>query len=201
MSNRSTAIAACAVVLSLAGCGNTYERTTPLAEPPPTVSSSAPRGDELTPTATELAFGEPARMMYDATTVGEEKTKIALVPVSVTHGPISDFEDVNLDEEERSKEYFYVTMSATNLGPLPLDPVFMLYVKVRDTAHKAMTRIHFLTGGFTPCETKPTDTLAVGATFTTCEVYVAPEGQDVSEVAFVVPEGLYEEYWVAWPPR
>lgn len=200
MSNRKAAIAACAVVLSLAACGDTSAQTTPLAEQPPAVSSPAPLGDELTPSATVLKFGEPARMMDSANTGGTEKTKMEIVPVSVKHGSISDFQGINLDDAELSKEYFYITMSITNLGPLPMDSVTMLWVQASDTAHDDMTKLDII-GDFPPCDYAVAEGLAVGATYTACQVYVAPEGQDVDEVAYVVPNGLDEEFWVAWPPR
>jgi hypothetical protein len=191
MSNRKTVVAACAVVLSLAGCANQTgpaQTTTPPPLPgsPAAVSSSVPpplQDGPLTPTGTKLAFGAAARVRYETKSQGKERTKIGVVPVSVKQGSVDDFRNVKLPQDVLSKDFFYVTVSFTNLGPLPLDPrAIMVQIKPYDTAG---TKMNYLTivGSFSPCA-QDTDEMAVGATHTSCAVYVAPKGQDVGKVVF-----------------
>jgi hypothetical protein len=209
MSNRKTVVAACAMVLAFAGCAEepeTAPSTIPSLESPTTVSSSAPAVQDgpLTPTGTTLAFGEAARVMYETESQGKDRTKIAVTPVSVKQGSISDFQDVDLSPDEMSKDFFYVTANFTNLGPLPMGKTAVtVKVEPHDTAGTEMDLLSIL-GSFPPCDHQLTDSLAVGATFTACAVYVAPKGSDVANLVFTfndylsTPGGLTE---ITWPPR
>jgi hypothetical protein len=72
--------------------------------------------------------------------------------VSVEKGPISDFWDVDLDTEVLDKEFFYVMMDFTNLGPLPLEPSgITVSMTAYDTAGEEMTWLSIF-GQFFPCE-------------------------------------------------
>lgn len=212
MNDRKMVLAVCAAVLALAGCADKAgpaRSTTTLPESPTTASSSTPRpvpDGPLTPTGTTLGFGEVARVMYETQDQGKERTKIAVAPVSVKHGSVGDFDNVDLEPDVKAMEFFYVTVSFTNLGPLPMNPTgTAVYVTVHpyDTTGTKMDLLSIM-GSFSPCDHESTDALAVGATYTACAVYVAPKTQDVGKLVFTyndyvsTPGSLTE---ITWPPR
>lgn len=193
MSHRKTIIAACAAVLVLAGCESEKAGAaapgTSLSESPVAASSSAseeapPPGEEgLTPTGTTLAVGETATVMYETKSLSEEGTKLAVTAVSVKAGSIDDLADFDLDAQSKVSDPFYVAMSFQNVGPLPMEPggIFGL-ITAHNTAGDELNRLSLI-GEFAPCDGADVpETLAVGASYTDCGVYIAPAGQDISKV-------------------
>ncbi len=201
MSHRKIATVVCAAALALTACSSTVSgqpADTPgtageakpavaSSEPPPPPSTPPATGggdSALTPTGTTLAVGKTATVRYATKTDSKQSTKLAVTAVSVKKGSIDDMKDFDLDAQTKVSEPFYVTMKFRNVGPKPMEPggIFGL-IEVHNTDGDPLNRLSLL-GEFTPCEGTPPDTLAVGATFTECDVYVAPAGQDVGKVVF-----------------
>jgi hypothetical protein len=208
MSHSKTVIAACAAVLALAGCGSetagaASPSTSVTVSPPPTSSSSSeaapPAGEGLTPTGTTLALGETATVMYETKSLSEEGTKLAVAAVSVKAGSVEDLADFELDAQSKVSDPFYVTVSFSNAGPLPMEPsgIFGL-ITAHNTAGDELNRLSLI-GEFAPCESADVpDSLAVGASYTDCGVYLAPAGQDVSKVMFSFYFGDGDRTEVTW---
>ena len=207
MSHRKTIIAACAAVLVLAGCGSeTAGAASPSTSVLPVATSSSsseeapPAGEGgLTPTGTTLAVGETATVMYETKSLSEEGTKLAVTTVSVKAGSIEDLADFDLDAQSKVSDPFYVTVSFNNVGPLPMEPtgIFGL-ISAHNTAGDELNRLSLI-GEFAPCESADVpDSLAVGASYTDCGVYLAPAGQDISKVMFGFYFGDADRTEITW---
>lgn len=189
-----------AAALTLAGCGSTVNGTAsgdPLATtkaPPPSHSSAAPpspstgsgTGDDgaLTPTGTTLTVGQTATVKYAVKDLSKETTRLNVTAVSVKKGAIKDLKDFNLDAQTKVSDPFYITMTFRNAGPREMEPggIFGL-VRAHNTAGDELNRLSLI-GTFKPCDGDVPKTLAVGASYTECEVYIAPAGQEIGNVNF-----------------
>jgi hypothetical protein len=209
MSHRKTVIAACAAVLAVAGCGSekagTAAPSTSLSESGVAASSSvseeAPPASEggLTPTGTTLAVGETATVMYETKSLSKEGTKLAVTAVSVQAGSIDDLADFELDAQAKVSSPFYVTVNFRNDGPLPMEPggIFGV-ISAHNTAGDELNRLSLI-GEFAPCEGDDVpESLAVGASYTDCGVYLAPTGQDISKVTLAFYFGDADRTEISW---
>jgi hypothetical protein len=208
MSHRKTIIAACAAVLALAGCGTETAGAaspgTALPKSPTTTSSSTssqapPAGDGgITPSGTTLAVGETATVMYETKSLSKDGTQLAVTVVSVKAGSIDDLKDFDLDAQSKISDPFYVTVSFKNVGPLPMEPggIFGV-INAHNTAGDELNRLSLI-GEFAPCEGDVPDNLDVGASYTDCDVYLAPAGQDVSKVVLGFYFGDADRTEITW---
>jgi hypothetical protein len=213
MSHRKTIIAACAAVLTLAGCGSETAGAaapgTSVPTSPGTTSSSAtssstpaqatPASDGgLTPTGTKLAVGQTATVMYETKSLSKEGTKLAVTAVSVKAGSIGDLADFNLDAQSKVSDPFYVTVRFENVGPLPMEPggIFGV-ITAHNTSGDELNRLSLI-GDFAPCQGDVPDNLAVGESYTDCEVYLAPAGQDISDVVLGFYFGDADRTEITW---
>ena len=185
-----TVTIASAAVLVLAGCGSkvagqaaAVSSAPPATNAPPT-SSAAPAGNGLTPTGTTLAVGETATVQYETKSLSKQSTKLEVTAVSVKKGAISDLKDFTLDAQTKASEPYYVTMTFKNAGPETMEPsgIFGL-INPHNAAGDELGKLNLI-GEFKRCEGTPPKTLAVGASFTECDVFVAPAGQTVASVVF-----------------
>jgi hypothetical protein len=155
-----------------------------------TSSSSAPPppangGDAgITATGTTRTVGQPATVLYETESLSKESTKVTVTAVSVKKGAISDLKNFNLDAQTKVSEPYYVTMSFRNAGPKVLKPggIFGL-INAHNAAGDELGKLSLL-GSFKQCDGNVPETLAVGASYTDCGVYVAPPGQGVVDVEF-----------------
>lgn len=209
MSHRKTIIAVCAAVLALTGCAtetagaaapSTSLPEKPVATSSSTSSSSAPPASDggLTPSGTTLAVGETATVMYETKSLSKEGTKLAVTAVSVKAGSIDDLADFDLDAQSKVSDPFYVTVSFQNVGPLPMEPggIFGV-INAQNTAGDELNRLSLI-GEFKPCQGDVPDNLAVGASYTDCEVYLAPTGQDASKVVLGFYFGDADRTEITW---
>lgn len=207
MSHRKTVIAACAAVLALAGCGSkeagapTPATTTPGSSVAASGSASEapPAGDgDLTPTGTTLAVGETATVLYETKSLSKDGTKLAVTAESVTAGSIDDLAGFNLDAQTKVSDPFYVTVTFTNTGPLPMEPggIFGV-ISAHNTDGDELNRLSLI-GDFPPCQGEVPDSLAVGASYTDCGVFIAPAGQDVGTVVLAYYFGDADRTEITW---
>lgn len=211
MSHRKIVLAVSAVcaALALAGCGSSVsgepagagqeKPAEPVAAstPAPTSPGKSGGGGKLTPTGTTLKVGQTATVEYETKSLAKETTRLAITAKSVRTGRIADLKDFNLDAQTKVSEPFYVTMTFKNVGPRPMEPggIFGL-VNAHNTDGDELNRLSLI-GEFKPCEGTPPKTLKVGASYTECDVYVAPAGQDVGKVVFGHFVGT-EETEITW---
>ncbi len=185
-----------AAAVGLAGCGSTADRQE-AADPPATTSATAPpsttpsppptaSGDDAgtTQTGATLSLGQTATVRYKTKDLSEETTKLAVTAVSVRRGSISDQSNFNLDAQTKVSQPFYITVTFRNAGPSVMEPsgIFGL-IKALNPAGDELNRLSLI-GEFKPCDGNVPKTLAAGASYTDCEVYVAPAGQSVGKVVF-----------------
>lgn len=208
MSHRKTVIAACAAVLALGGCATATEGTaapsTSLPDSPATTSSSAseaapPPGDGgLTPTGTKLAVGQTATVMYETKSLSKDGTKLEVTTVSVKAGSIDDLAGFDLDAQSKVSDPFYVTVTFKNVGPLPMEPggIFGV-ISAHNTSGDELNRLSLI-GEFEPCQGDVPDNLAVGASYTDCGVYLAPTGQNISDVTLAFYFGDADRTEITW---
>jgi hypothetical protein len=190
--------------LALAGCGASVsgkaveDPKVPSFTPPSSVkappattttTTEAPPPDDgsgLTPTGTTLNVGQTATVNYETKSLSKESTKLAVTAKSVKKGDITDLKDFNLDAQTKVSEPYYVTLSFKNVGDKEMEPsgIFGL-VEAENAAGDKLGRLSLL-GEFKTCTGLPPDKLAVGASFTECDVYVGPPGpgQGIAKVVF-----------------
>ena len=176
--------------LALAGCGSELkgQASAPTTTAAPSTASSAPAapagGDTgLTPTGTTLTSGQKATVQYPIKDLSKETTKLE-VTASAKKGAISDLKNFDLDAQTKVSDPYYVTMTFHNTGSKAMEPkgIFGL-VDAENSDGDKLSRINLI-GDFKRCEGTPPDSLAPGASFTECDVYVAPAGQVVDKVVF-----------------
>jgi hypothetical protein len=197
MSHRKIVVVACAAALVLAGCGSTVQGepaegalATGAAEPaaastvPSKPSGGGGGGGELTPTGTTLQAGQTAVVEFETKSLSKVTTKLAITMKSVRKGSIDDMKGFDLDAQTKVSQPFYVTVSFKNVGAKPMEPggIFGL-INAHNTSGDELNRLTLL-GDFPKCEGTPPKTLGVGKSFTQCDLYMAPAGQDVSKVVF-----------------
>lgn len=213
MSHRKIVLAVSAVcaALALAGCGSSVSGEPAGAgqeKPAEPVAASTPAptsagkdagggGGKLTPTGTTLKVGQTATVEYETKSLAKDTTRLAITAKSVRKGAIADLKDFNLDAQTKVSEPFYVTMTFRNVGKRPMEPggIFGL-VNANNTDGDELNRLSLI-GEFKPCEGTPPKILKVGASYTECDVYVAPAGQDVGKVVFGHFVGT-EETEITW---
>jgi hypothetical protein len=199
MSHRKIVVIACAAALALAGCGSTVQGAPadvaakekpaqPAAESTAAPTAAKPNtgggSGKLTPNGTKLNLGQTATVLFETKTLAKQTTKLAITAKSVRKGAIDDLKNFNLDAQTKVSVPFYVTMTFKNVGAKPMEPggIFGL-INAHNSGGDALSRLSLI-GEFKPCEGTPPKTLKVGASFTECDVYVAPKGQDVGKVVF-----------------
>lgn len=193
-----------AAAFALAGCQSTTEGKAdagaPVASPPATsipiptttttTAAEAPDDSgDLTPTGSTLDLGETATVRYETKSGGTETTKLDVTVKSLKKGSIDDMQNFDLDAQSRQSDPFYVTVTFKNAGPEDMEPggIFGL-INVTNADGEQMGRLS-LYGDFPKCEGIPPEQLPVGKSFTTCEIYTAPRGQQADKVIF----GFYLE--------
>lgn len=211
MRHGKLATVVCVGAFVLAGCSSTVQGqpadpqvkaevpASPVAEP--SSAAPAPAGDSaLTPTGTTLKAGKTATVRYAVKDLSKESTKLAVTAKSMRKGKISDLAGFDLDAQTKVSEPYYVTMTFHNVGPKPMEPggIFGL-IEAHNTAGDPLNRLSLL-GDFKRCDGIPPKTLAVGASFTECDVYIAPAGQDIGEVVFGFYLGDADRTEITWKP-
>lgn len=198
MNSVRTFVVFSAAAIVLAGCASTTAGQ-PVGAPPQTSTSSpaptttttteAPEtsADDAagtTPTGTTLRIGQAATVTYETKTASKETTQLQVTVKSVTKGKISDLQNFDLDAQAKESDPFYVTITFRNAGPKPMEPggIWGL-INVRNAGGDQMGRLS-LYGDFPKCEGLPPEKLAVGASFTDCDIYTAPRGQRADKVVF-----------------
>lgn len=198
MRHRKIVLVVCAAALALAGCGSGSVQGEPAQAPvkpaqpaaesapaPPTSAKPAGRGGKkLTPTGTTLKVGQTATVLYETKDLAKATTHLAITAKSVKKGSIDDMKGFDLDAQTKVSQPFYVTVTFKNVGPKPMEPggIFGL-INAHNNAGDELNTLSLL-GDFPPCEGTTPKSLAVGASYTQCDIYVAPAGQNVGKVVF-----------------
>jgi hypothetical protein len=151
--------------------------TTPGTTATPSQSASStvavPADVDLTDQGSELAFGDPARVVFETT---ENRGTVLQVTVrGARRGRLSDFKGYILDDPYKQKAaYYYARVTVRNVGEGDVGgvrvPVWGLDAK--GTLLPSVT----IPSGFKPCRSAPLPAkFAPGAALTTCLVYLVAD--------------------------
>ena len=189
---RKPALAAglCALLVA-ASCGG--GGGDPSAASPSTTAPTSPTPTATVPVAapgTELAFGQPASILLEE---GDRRGVVAVSIVSITPGS----EDDAVDLQFATGEPYYVTMLIQNTAAPPdLGHYVPELIALQDDGNLSSTVNE--PPGFEPCRDNGPPSLAVGASFLTCEAFVADAGTRVTAVGFV---SVPDEDPIVWSQR
>ncbi len=179
----TTTVLAAAAALALSGCSDSSGDTSdaasggtssPSATTSPAPSSSAadlPKGVELTPPGTQLAFGDTATVAFP---VKKDTAYLDLRVDSAVEGSLKDFTGFDLDDPYKRKgAYYYVRVTVKNAGDQRTGGVDVPLwgISGDDTLLQAVD----FTSSFKKCPTEQLpQRFKPGATFKTCLVYLSP---------------------------
>jgi hypothetical protein len=171
-------------VLVLGGCssdsgggsGAQAGSATPAAGPAsPSASSTVavPDAVRLTDQGSKLAFGDPARVVFETTR--NRGTVLQLTVRGVRRGRMSDFKGFILDDAYKQKAtYYYARVTVRNVGEGDVGGVGVPLWGV-NAADTLLPAVNFTTG-FKPCPSTPLPArFAPGARLTTCLVFLSPD--------------------------
>lgn len=163
-----------------AATSSTESETTTTTQDEP--SGDAVGSSELTPPGTELAMGEAANLPVDYAGV---QGVVGVTVDSLARGTPADLALLALEGGETG-DLYYVTMTIQNTGS-PGDlgsyvPNTIYLFPLQEDGRPANPVAKFT--AFPPCENEDPSDLAPGASFTTCEIYLAQSGAAVSSVVF-----------------
>lgn len=154
----------------------------PSEEPTEATSAAAPEGSaELTEAGTELAIGDTAVV------AGENAGKDFVMKVTVTKidqakpGDLDDMKSSSFDPAKYQGAYIRFDATVVSGDASGGNPGSDIKGMVDD--EPATNLIKF--SSFEPCENETFETGAVGEKVSSCEIVVAPKGQQVNRAAYV----------------
>jgi hypothetical protein len=152
----------------------------PSAASPSTTAPESPAPTATVPVTapgTELAFGQPASILLEQ---GGQSGVVAVSIVSITPGSAEDATALQFG----TGAPYYVTMLVQNTAaPADLGNYVPELIGLQDDGNLSSTVNE--PPGFEPCRDNGPASLAVGASFLTCEAFVADAGTRVTAVGFV----------------
>ena len=152
----------------------------PSAASPSTTAPESPTQTATVPVTaagTELAFGQPASILLEQ---GERSGVVAVSIVSITPGNEEDTSTLQF----ATGQPYYVTMLIQNTAAPPdLGHYVPELIGLQDDGNLSSTVNE--PPGFEPCRDNGPESLAVGASFLTCEAFIADAGTRVTSVGFV----------------
>lgn len=188
----------------LAACGDddsddttdeTVEETTTTteAETADAPSSGDVPSAELTAPGTQLAIGESATIPVG---YSDEPGVVAVTVDSIAAGSAEDRTTLGV-EDDQPGDLFYLTMTVENVGS-PEDLGSFMPGRTEMSAltsdgEPATPVAKF--SAFAPCENEDPSELAIGETVTTCEIFLAPSGSEVTSAAFAAE---YDDDPIVW---
>jgi hypothetical protein len=160
-------------------------------------AEAAPSGDvpsaELTAPGTQLAIGESANIPVG---YSDEPGVVAVTVDGIEAGSADDRATLGV-EDDQPGDLFYLTMTVENVGSPEDLGSFMpgrteMFALTSD-GEPATPVAKF--SAFAPCENEDPSELAIGETVTTCEIFLAPSGSEVTSAAFAA---AYDDEPIVW---
>jgi len=145
------------------------------AEPTATEEPAASGAADLTPLGTRLKVGDPAVIAYkDAS--NHKKSTIKVTPLEIEKGSLDDFENIDLDKEQKSSTPYYAHIVVANVGEKDLSGAEPAgYLNGVDDRGQDQNEVIFF-GTFEACGHETPKSLKPGEKYETCLVYLMPEG-------------------------
>jgi ABC-type transporter Mla MlaB component len=111
------------------------------------------------------------------------KTNPIKLTLSLQQGALADLQNFQLDAQTKQSTPYYLTIQVSNVGTATIDTSgFAGLLTVNDAAGDQVASLTLL-GDFPKCDGEIPDTLAPGASAHECDVYTAPQGQQVSNAS------------------
>jgi len=153
-----------------------------LTSPSPTSTVSVPAGVQLTDPGTQLKFGDPAAVVFDATE--KRGTTLELTVKKASEGSLKDFKGFILDDPYKKKaHYYYVDVAVKNVGKGNVGGVAVPLWGV-DANNVLLPAVNFTTR-FPKCPSRQLpEKFTAGDSFSTCLVYLAPSRGTLTAVSF-----------------
>jgi hypothetical protein len=173
--------------LVLSACGGDVEEPEAEPSPSPTTSPSpsstvaVPEGVELTEVGADLSFGDSATVIHEPNQ--RQGSVLTLTVNRARQGTTKDFSGFILDDYTRAATPYYVYVDVENVGEGDLGggPVPVWGV---DGDNTLLPPASFTTA-FAKCPSEPLPKrFAPGDSFSTCLVYLAPDGGTMEAVSF-----------------
>lgn len=148
----------------------------------PTADVSVPDGVTVTAQGTDLAFGDPATVVFEPDQ--KRDTLLELTVTEAREGSLDDFEGFILDDDYKKKaNYYYVDVTVENVGegdvggaPVPLWGV--------NGDNTLLPAVNFTTK-FKPCASTPLPKkFEPGDRLDTCLVYLSPDKGSLESISF-----------------
>jgi hypothetical protein len=188
---RMGSAAAVAAALATAACGGGGSPSTADAstEAPSTEPPGGPSAAALTPAGTQLTMGQTATVGVEH---GGRRGVVAVTVLGIKAGGPQDLPALGL----ANGDPFYVTMTIQNTSsPVDLgsyDPEPNLQGMQDDGLQAAAVSEP---DGFLPCPDAGPPELALGASYVTCEAFVASTGTKVVAIAYTPTPGADPVIW------
>ena len=190
----SLAVLTTVTALTLAGCSgdsgdksskaDASESSSASSSASPSASSTVKVPDtvDLTKQGSELAFGEPGVVIFEA--AQGRGTVLQLTVKGVRQGSLSDFKGFILDDAYKQKAaYYYATVQVKNVGEGDVGGVGVPLWGV-NSANTLLPAVNFTTS-FSKCPSKALPAkFAPGATLDTCLVYLVPDQGTLEAVSY-----------------
>ncbi len=184
-----------AAVLGVSACGGGGGATTTEAPPAttPSVTATTPTGDqgtgasETTSPGATLKIGDTAhvdRKPLNATAGSTKTYPLDVTVLKIEKGSIDDFENVNLDADQKQATPYYVTVriASTSEDALPADDDPDLAVDGIDDRGQRQGSVTFI-GDFPRCkDAKPPAPFTNGASYESCLAFLIGGGGAITEV-------------------
>jgi hypothetical protein len=191
---RKMAMAAGVIALVVAGCGSTAAGTSsggPTGQPP-AAAKEGPTGLKIKECqGCAGSAGSTATVPYASETASgsKENTTLEVTAISVEKGTLADLKDFELDAEAKAAEPYYVKTKFRNAGDKPVGSGTLFTTILALNAPGDQLATQQRPGDFAKCQGDATGTLAPGAEYNDCQIFMAPAGKTVTEVGYLAYGG------------
>lgn len=192
MGRHAIPVLAAALLLSACSAGGAPEDAEPGTAPAGTTTATATSTPDGTAPGTDLAFGDPAVLAWQASR--DVAGELELSVDTVAEQRQSVFDGWLRDDAMAASRPYFVTVTVSNVGDTDLGgqdvPLYL-----RDT-RQTLGAPWTLGGAFTPCQSGPLpDPFPAGAEVAMCLVYLVPDGGRVRDLVFEPTEGYDPITW------
>ena len=138
-------------------------------------SNAAASSTTPTPVGSTLKLGQPAVIAYDDAS-NHKKGTIEITPAPIQKGSISDFQNIQLDADQKTSTPYYVKVGVKNVGTTDLSgSTPASYLDGVDDRNQEQSEVIFF-GDFPRCDATEPKQFKPGASYSACLTYLIPKG-------------------------
>lgn len=163
----------------------TTEEETPATTPSEDDTSAEAGAVEVTPQGTELALGDKAIVPFRA---GGEKGMVGVTITKIDKGAAADLAPLNLGARADGYVPYYIRTTVTNETGSDWGGTSLVSLSGLLADGNEAGGVYSVPKSFTPCVkgSAGDDFVAAGTSYETCSLALAPEGAEVTGVAYEV---------------